>query len=156
MNSAIERLVSLRVDDVMNREVVTIGQQETMEQAAVRLAQFEVTGAPVVDEQGRCVGVLSASDYVGRAAGLHPSDSSLVKDAPHEPLHLERTDDERVEAHMSPVIQTVSPRATILQAARIMCGEHIHRLLVLDDQQRPVGVVSSLDLVAAMIAAIEE
>jgi CBS-domain-containing membrane protein len=156
MNSAIERLLALRVEDVMNREVVTVSESETMKQAAKRLANFEVTGAPVVDDSGRCVGVLSGSDFVGKDAGLHPSETMLVKNTLHEPFHVERLENDRVDAHMSPVVQTISPKAGVIQAARMLCGEHIHRLMVLDDDQRPVGVLSSLDLLAAMIAAVEE
>jgi predicted transcriptional regulator len=37
-----------------------------------------------------------------------------------------------------------------------MCAEHIHRLLVLDQQERPVGVVSTMDVVAALLNAVEE
>lgn len=156
MNSAIERLLALRVEDLMNREVMTVSEDESMADAAQRLARFEITGAPVVDDCGRCVGVLSASDFVGKEAGLHPVETMMVKNTLHEPFHLERMRDDRVEAHMTPVVQTISPRASLLQAARVLCGEHIHRLVVLDQDQRPVGIVSSLDLLAALIAAIEE
>jgi CBS-domain-containing membrane protein len=156
MNSAIERLLGLRVEDIMRPSVVTVSANETMESAARRLASHEITGAPVVEESGRCVGVLSGSDFVGRDAGFHPSDQMLVKDTLHQPFELRTLANDRVEAHMSPVIQTVAPQATLMQAARMMCAEHIHRLLVLDRESRPVGIVSSLDLVAAMVAAVEE
>ena len=37
-----------------------------------------------------------------------------------------------------------------------MCQQHIHRLIVLDEQDHPVGILSSLDIVAAMVAVFEE
>ena len=45
---------------------------------------------------------------------------------------------------------------SILSAARQMCGSHIHRLFVIDDEGKPIGVVSTLDLVSAMVLAFEE
>ena len=55
---------------------------------------------------------------------------------------------------MSPVVQYISQDATLIQAARMMCTEHIHRLVVLAEDQRTVGFMTSLDLAAAMVAAI--
>ncbi|MFO0913952.1 MAG: CBS domain-containing protein [Pirellulales bacterium] len=156
MNSAIERLLGLRVEDVMRPAVVTVAAHETMEAAARQLATHEITGAPVVEESGRCVGVLSGSDYVDREAGFHPVDELVCKDTLHSPFEVQRLSSDRVEAHMSPTVQTISPKATLMQAARVMCVEHIHRLVVLDDESRPVGILSALDLVAAMVAAVEE
>lgn len=156
MNSAIERLLGLRVEDIMRPDVVTVSVCESMDAAAKRLATHEITGAPVIEASGRCIGVLSGSDFVDREAGFHPTDQLVVKECLHGPFEAQKLESDRVEAHMSPLVQTVSPKATLLQAARVMCGEHIHRLLVLDDEGRPVGIVSALDLVAAMVAAVEE
>jgi predicted transcriptional regulator len=57
---------------------------------------------------------------------------------------------------MSPIVQTISEESLILAAARVMCNEGIHRLVVVDEKKHPVGIVSTLDVVAAMVAAIEE
>jgi CBS-domain-containing membrane protein len=155
MNSAIERLLGLRVKDIMNSDVITVRSSDTMQEAAARLFDAEVSGAPVTDEVGRCVGVLSASDFLARDADQHPTEI-LVQDSPDEPYRVEVVNDELVATHMCPLIQTISPEAPVLQAARILCREHIHRLVVVDEHQRPVGLVSSLDVVASMVASIEE
>jgi predicted transcriptional regulator len=73
-----------------------------------------------------------------------------------EPFEIDTIAQDRVREHMSPAVQTVHESATLINAARVMCREHIHRLVIIDQDERPVGVVSSLDLVAAMIAAVEE
>jgi predicted transcriptional regulator len=57
---------------------------------------------------------------------------------------------------MSALVQTVGPDRPLTEAARLMCHNHIHRLLVLDAQGRPTGVVTALDIVAALINAVEE
>lgn len=156
MNSAIERLLTLRVVDIMNTSVAVIPHNITMSEAARVLAEYGITGAPVVDSEGRCVGVLSSTDFAARAR-LKQTSAVKGADSPEVALvGLDRIGNDLVEEHMSPVVQTVSEMSPITAAARIMCREHIHRLVIVDDDNKPVGVVSSLDLVASMIAAIEE
>jgi CBS domain-containing protein len=57
---------------------------------------------------------------------------------------------------MSPSVWSIDADATLIDAARLMCGKHIHRLPVLNREGKVVGVISSLDLVAAMVHAVEE
>lgn len=155
MNSAIERIVGLRVEDIMNKEVLTINESDEMTVAAQKIFDAEITGAPVVNAAGRCVGVLSASDFVGRDAGEH-SLEMITRTSPDEPYRIENLNDNLVGTHMSPLVQTVSADASMLDAGRLMCHERIHRLIVVDAAERPVGIISTLDLVAAMVGAIEE
>ena len=164
VNSAIERLLALRVDDVMTRYVVHIGSHQTMGDAARVLQDNKIQGAPVVDDRGCCVGVLSGADFVSRArsqtgsggATSSGTEQVLVQDQPGDPYHVERIAGDLVSDHMSTEVRTVAETATILEAARIMCAEHVHRLIVLDPRERPTGMVSSLDLVAAMVKSIDE
>jgi len=50
MNSAIERLLSLRVADAMSKDVVRLSPRESMADAAETLVDHHITGAPVVDK----------------------------------------------------------------------------------------------------------
>ena len=164
MNSAIERLLSLRVSDVMNSPVATISETASMAEAARILAQREITGAPVVDTNGRCVGMLSATDFAMREHRLSQGEEELSfgwahavqQESRDASFHIGTIAEDHVSEHMSPALQTINQTASLINAARIMCREHIHRLVIVDEEERPVGVVSSLDLVAAMIAAVEE
>lgn len=162
MNSAIERLLTLRVSDVMNSPVVTVEVSSTMADAAKRITSNDVSGVPVVDAKGRCVGVLSVADYADRAQRVaeletvSAHETVMIKAPGKDATPIDSVADELVSDHMSPLVLTISPSATIMNAARVMCREHIHRLIIVDEDQRPVGVISSLDLVAAMVAAVEE
>jgi CBS domain-containing protein len=140
MNSAIERLLSLRVVDIMTRYVVTVSRDQKLSDAARLLIESNVTGAPVVDAEGRCVGILSATDFLRHHS---QADGKLASDS-------------LVHEHMSPNVQTISESETLTHAARRLCAGHIHRLPVVAANEQVVGWVSSLDLVAAMIHAIEE
>ena len=164
MNSAIERLLTLRVSDVMNSPVTTVNASSSMAEAARVLAESEITGAPVVDQSGRCVGMLSATDFAMRAFRLAEGgeafslgwEHTLRKEQDDAPYQIEAIAEDRVNEHMSPAVQTINETASLVNAARVLCREHIHRLIIIDQDERPLGVVSSLDLVAAMVAAIEE
>jgi CBS domain-containing protein len=65
--TTLDRMLTLRAGDVMNRHVVKLSVQESMAEAAEKLLQNEISGAPVVDDQGHCIGILSAGDFVRRS-----------------------------------------------------------------------------------------
>jgi CBS domain-containing protein len=58
----------LTVRDVMSASVVTVSPDTTVRQLARLLVDEEITGAPVVDENGKLLGVVSATDVVRLAA----------------------------------------------------------------------------------------
>jgi CBS domain-containing protein len=56
---------------------------------------------------------------------------------------------------MTPAVQSVSPNTPLLRVAQIMSVEHIHHLPVIENE-RVVGVVSTLDVVSTMVNAVDE
>ena len=164
MNSAIERLLTLRVKDLMNDKVVTVKQNATMAEAGQVLSENQISGAPVVDEVDRVVGVISTTDFALRESKLVETENQfvgqleyvLVKGDNQSTNHIEQIAENLVQQHMSSGIQTIDPEASIIKAARYMCGEHIHRLLVIDEHERARGVITSLDIMAAMVNSVDE
>ena len=157
MNSAIERLLRLSVKDAMARDVVVIAAHATMSDAAETLFKSSISGAPVVDEQGHCVGILSAADFVQREASREEeTEHELTQDSPSRPYQVCAVADDLVSAHMTAAVQSIAEDVSLIDAGRVMCAGHVHRLPVLDEAGHVVGMVSSLDLVAATIHAIEE
>ena len=57
-------LLALTAEDLMSREVVTVPRRMSLRDAAGLLRRARISGAPVLDEPGRCVGVLSATDFL--------------------------------------------------------------------------------------------
>ncbi len=158
MPSVTQPLLALTAADLMSRDVVTLPQHLSLAAAARRLAQSHVSGAPVVDDERRCVGVISAADFVARAekgepatrrpgagcAGVHAAWQLLdVGDSPREEVRQFMTAD--------PV--TVAPSTPVREVARMMLDAHVHRVIVVGPDERPVGVVSSTDLLAALAYA---
>src|SRR5215204_1001615 len=63
MKSA-ERLLDLTAEDVMKGELVTVPRWAPLREVAALLRGHQISGAPVVDDQGDCVGVLTAADFL--------------------------------------------------------------------------------------------
>jgi len=141
--------------DLMTRDVVMIPQHMSLRAAAHRLAQASISGAPVVDSKGRCVGVLSATDYVHWAENAQPAfREKHVMGGPvcseWQIVDLEMLPTNEVTEYMTPDPVTVTPATPITELARRMLDAHIHRLIVVDREGMPVGVVSSTDILAAV------
>jgi CBS domain-containing protein len=156
MNPGIQRLRMLKVRDVMSRHVVEVSANQSMSRAAISFAESGVTSAPVINEVGLCVGMLSASDFMKWSCPDcgETRQHTLVRDNPGECYSIEPSSD-MVRTYMSPAVQSVAADESLLQAARTMCVAHIHHLPVLEND-RPVGVVSIMDIAAALVTAIDE
>ena len=151
---------NLHVSDVMQSQVVGIPIHATMAEAASLLCKNDVSGAPVVDEFGRCVGVLSASDFTRRDQDDHASDMLphrdsefvMCQDQFRGPMQIHYVPEDSVERYMTTSTQTIDAQETLLEAARYMTEGHVSRLIVLDADAKPVGIVSSLDLLASWVS----
>jgi len=161
MKDPVGILTDFRVRDVMRGDVVTVRAKDTMRHAASVLQSYGITGAPVVNDEGECVGVISSSDFLGRevASVSAPSATALTFDS----MYIKKTftvpepiETNLVDAFMTTDVHTVRKKDPMMKAARKLCEERIHRLIVLDKQNRPVGVIGSLDIVACTVVAIEE
>ncbi|MCA9248421.1 MAG: universal stress protein [Planctomycetales bacterium] len=155
-------LADLRVRDVMARHVVEAKRDDLMTDIAVSMVRHELSGVPVVDEQQHCVGMLTAADFMRRLAPEPQADPvaqrrearEMLEEFSARALTAEELADDRVFLHMTEAIQTIAPEATIAEAAQQMCAAHIHRLPVVDAEGAVLGIVSSLDLVAALSVAL--
>jgi CBS-domain-containing membrane protein len=157
MWTAINRLLSLKVSDVMSRSLVEVTANQGMGEAAAVFAAHHVTSAPVINEQGCCIGILSAADFLRRncEGDNRNSDSQvLTRQDPTRPREVVPTGD-LVGTYMTDAVQSVAPHQSLLNAARIMCVDHIHHLPVIAGQH-VMGVISTMDVIAAMLNAIEE
>ncbi len=148
--------------DLMNPEVLTVPEDMTVRQLARFLVDNEITGAPVEDEEGRLIGVVSLVDIAAVASddGNVRTDRSSPdffvrgwedKIAPEE-IRDFRVDNEDllVGEIMTPTVYSVGEDATVAEVASMMLRGHLHRLLVTRDE-RPVGIVSTSDLLGLLV-----
>lgn len=158
MATELERLTNLRVEQLMARDFITIHEDASLVDAARLMRDYGVTGLPVVDDYRRCVGVISATDFVEAQSHAHECCVQHVATSWDQTgmLRAETLSDGSVRAHMSPKVQSIREHRTIVDAGRLMCQEHVHRLVVIDRQGKPVGIISSLDLVSALVNARDD
>jgi CBS domain-containing protein len=152
----------LTAKDIMNPEVITVRDDLTVQELADLFTERMISGAPVVDDDGRLVGVVSLSDVVragGRKSGLRsnasPADyytsgwENSVGDDELEELHVENDGDQLVRDIMTPTIFEVPESMPIGEMADTMIRGRIHRLIVTRGDH-VVGIVSTLDMLKAI------
>ncbi len=141
----------MKIRSVMSTHVVTVSPETTLKDAAARLVRYGISGLPVVDDDGRLLGVLSEADILAKEAGSARGGSSpregmlawLIGDEP--PRHLDaRT---VADAMTSPAL-TIGPERTAREAAARMLADDVNRLPVIEGDTL-VGIVSRADLVRA-------
>jgi CBS domain-containing protein len=120
----------------MTLDPVCVGVEDDLETAERVMRERQVSGLPVIDGHGSLVGVVSRTDLVGDGSRLA---ANLLR---RRPSGL------RVGELMTSPAVTVPMTESVVEAARVLRDARIHRVVAIDDQGRPVGVLSSSDYVA--------
>lgn len=123
------------VGDFMTIDPVVISPSAGIDEAARVLQAFEVSGLPVVDDDGRLLGVISQTDLLqaGDRGTRRLSSASAVP---------------RVADVMSSPPISVTMLTPLTEAARAMRENAVHRVVVVDEAGHAIGVLSSMDFVA--------
>lgn len=126
------RSIGPTVESLMTKSPVVVTEDDAIAGVAELLAGYEITGLPVVDAVDRLVGVISQTDLVRLRGSTLPWTGwhgLMVRDLMTKPA------------------KTIRGSAPLDEAARKMTAEHVHRLVVVDDRQTPIGVISESDIV---------
>jgi CBS domain-containing protein len=206
MRATSKPLQALTAADLMSSEVVCLPEEMSLREAAHTLLHKQIGGAPVVDVQGKCVGVFSATDFLRlsevRADITRPTspplpitcsfqakhrtwdgkevtrctlppgvcplqvkqeepggEKLLVCSQPHcvltdwQTVEVEKLPADEVRQFMTPNPVTAQPETSIQVLARMMIDAHVHRIIVVDAERRPIGVVTGTDIMAALAYA---
>jgi CBS domain-containing protein len=128
------------VRELMSSNPVVVSADAPLAEAARLLEQHRVHGLPVVDALGGLVGVVSQTDMLRARA----TDDLWARWPGLRVRHL-----------MTSPALTIPAEAGIADAAARMERERVHRLIVVGpDGQTPIGVISTTDLVHAMVAEV--
>lgn len=161
------RLDSLTARDVMTERLLVLHEHDTVAHAASVFLEQQISGAPVVAAEGRVVGLLSLADIIPvqttRLREAAERGASPTLQAEWEELSrmlgtrtAMSSAEELVSHYMTRELSVVQEETSLLEVARIMCDHHRHRVLVLDDNQRLRGIVSTLDILAALVQVADE
>jgi predicted transcriptional regulator len=143
----------------MSRNLVMVPRAMSLPGAARMLMRAGVTGAPIVDDDGRCIGVLSATDFMHSVEADRPvkvTRNGFQQSWQIPEAGCDQKIDGCVEEFMTKDPVLVPPDTRIGDLARLMMDARIHRIIVIDTAtRRPLGIVSSMDILAA-VARVEE
>ena len=140
------------VKDVMTTQVVAVRRSATFKEMAVTLRRYRVSAFPVVDENGKVIGIVSEADMLAKEA---LADHGLADGLRH---HREVRKAAGVTAGdlMTHPAVTVRPEDSVEHAARLMYSLRIKRLPVVDAGRGLVGLISRTDLLAVYDRPDEE
>ncbi|MFB6614290.1 CBS domain-containing protein [Streptomyces sp. NPDC085524] len=134
------------VSDVMTHTAVAIGREASYKEIVELMHQWKVSAVPVLEGEGRVVGVVSEADLLPK--------EEFRRTEPVLPDQLEEASKAGgvlAEELMSSPAITVHPGATVAEAARIMARKGVKRLPVVDEVGMLEGVVSRSDLLKVFL-----
>lgn len=147
-----------KVGSVMTTDVVRADYGTPFKEVARLLAAHRISGLPVVDEDDRVIGVISETDLITRQAATPGQRRRL----PFPGLTREaRRKAAKANARTAGRLMTEPPVTahaddTVAEAARTMVQQQVERLLVLDEEDRLVGIVTRRDLLQVFLRPDEE
>ncbi len=149
-----EGLPDVKVSEVMRREVATLHPDSPITAVVELLLDKDFTAVPVVDEQGKVVGMVSDNDLLTRGGMKvtislkRATDLDYVRglhDSLENPQH-------KVSEVMTRQVVTITPDAILARAARLMAEKHLKRLPVVDSDGKLVGILGRLDILNTIAA----
>lgn len=194
-------LTDLTAGDLMSRDLVSVSHETPLREAGRLLLLHQISGLPVVEPGGTCVGVLSTTDLlrwaIQQSGGSSPritgrpyscifqlkhreengeervlctlpldvcslqrqKGENIFCSQPHsvpadwQVVNVEQLPTEKVGQFMTPDPVTVAVDTPLAELAQRMVDAHVHRVVVVDRHYRPVGIVSSTDVLAGIARA---
>lgn len=146
---------SSRVTDIMSSPVGTLSPDATIPAAADELAARAVGAMPVVDEQGRLLGLLRDDDLLVADGNVHAPTIFYLLGAviplPGEMQHVKEELDKVAGSTVADVMDadppTVTTDASIADVATLMHDRNVTHVPVLDADRKVVGIVARGDVV---------
>lgn len=154
--SGFARLTQLTAGDLIGGEVISLPSSATMYEAARVLAAQLIGLAPVVDEAGRCIGVLGLRDFVNYELDRIGEDVPCGRKTNKPPEGERLLPCTSVLRFMSTAVQTVPFDAPLKRVVEMMLGGQLHHLVVLNKEAKPIGVLSTLDVLSAFNSMDDE
>ncbi|SKC83253.1 CBS domain-containing protein [Maledivibacter halophilus] len=142
--------------NIMNRDVVSIGENDTLKEAVILMVKHRVSGLPVIDKNKNIIGIISQSDIIKH--GKRPLiletvdllEIFIYEQAPEEyEEELKKALTLKVKNVMTDNIITVSENTSVGRIAHLMIKNEINRLPVIKDGKL-VGIIGREDIIKAI------
>ncbi|MCK8824121.1 CBS domain-containing protein [Fuchsiella alkaliacetigena] len=142
--------------EIMTTEVITVGAEETVKEAAKILSENKISGLPVLDDEGQLIGIITEQDLIVRNKKLNFPEYIYFLDSI---IYLESFNSfeedfkkmvgTKVKEVMSEDVISVDPETPIEEIATLMSVENINRVPVVKGNEL-VGIISRADIVRVM------
>lgn len=150
----------MKVSELMTEPVLTISEDRSLEEVAHKMLDNKVGGLPVVDDEGKIVGMVTESDFSAKEHAI-PFSRIYAPQLFGEWMSKEGVDKAYEAARSIEVKQVMSSPAitvkeddTVAEAVRRMLNHKVHRLPVVRDDI-PIGIISRHDLLKLVVQKFE-
>ncbi len=148
----------MKANEIMNRNVITVNQEMTVDEVVKILLDNRISGVPVLDEAGKVIGIVSETDLIYREKNLHtPSFISILQGI----VFLESTKDleyqvkkmaaYKVKDVMTKNVITVSGEAELNSVVDIIIDQKVNRVPVIDHEGKLIGIITRSDILKHII-----
>lgn len=146
----------LKAKDIMTRDVVTVKREMTIEELARLFTQHGISGAPVVDDEGRLNGIVTENDLIKMEQRLHIPTVVSIFDAviylgssKKFEEDIKRMAATKVEDIYRKDVVTIAENASVEEIATLMVEKNIHHLPVVK-KGKISGMIGKKDIVRAI------
>lgn len=147
------------VADVMSSDPILVSPETPLKEAIQILAEKRISGLPVVNDAGKLVGIISETDLMWQETGVTPPayimflDSVIYLQNPATyDRDLHKALGQTVGEVMSKHPLTITPDKSLKEAAKMIQEHKVHRLPVLDNVGKVIGILTRGDIIRTMAA----
>ena len=159
----------MKIEDAMKKDVIKFNELDKIVDVAQSFRDNKISGAPVVDENNKVVGVISEGDVM-RLLEVHSPKINLILPAPLDLIELplrmkyeldeiaedmQRAGSTVIDQIMTKKVVKIGPDASISDAAELMDSHKVKRLPVVNDDGKLIGIVTRGDIIGAMVRGDE-
>lgn len=143
--------------EVMTRSVITVKKETTIRELAELFTSRKISSAPVVNDQGDMIGIVTETDLVEQDKSLHiPTVISLfdwviyLESGKKFEKELKKMTGQTVGEIYSTEVLTVAPDAPVSAVADLMSSERINSVPVVEGR-KVIGIIARIDMIRTMI-----
>jgi len=147
----------MRIKDIMTTEVITVSKNDTVEKCANLLSTHELSGLPVVDEEGYIEGIITEGDLIKHnsdvevPAFLEILGGIIYLESPNKYLeNVRKSMGHYVGTVMTQEVETILEDEEVEKGASIIVDRQVNRLPVVDVTGKLAGIVSRKDIMSAL------
>lgn len=141
----------MRIEEVMTKPVLVAAPDSSVKEVAEQLTRYGFGAMPVVDADGRLVGIITEADLLTVEVGGPDPRRHVRRDPP-----ADRPAPRTAADLMSAPVVAARVGTDVAEVAQLMLASHLTRVPVLDHEDRLVGLVSRSDLIKPLARPDEE